>query len=263
MSGRARWLALISLAVLVVVAGARAVLPPAPPTLVIFAGSAGKPPLDELAQSFQSANNVKVEITYGGSGTVLSQMILARTGDLYIPGSQDFMDTAEAKGAVDPSTRKIVAYLVPAIGVAKGNPKNIRTLADLGRPGIRVGIGNPETVCLGIFAEEILKQALLWDQTQPNIVVQAKSCDDAATILALGQVDAVIGWDVFGNWQPDKITVVPIPPEQVVKIGNIPVAVTKYVGNRDLADRFISHITGPEGQRVFSKNGYLVSPPGR
>ena len=96
-------------------------------------------PLDELARAFESQRGVGVEITYGGSGTVLSQMMLARTGDLYIPGSQDFMDTAEAKGAVDPSTRKIVAYLVPAIAVPKGNPKNILTLAGPGaaRPARR------------------------------------------------------------------------------------------------------------------------------
>ena len=104
------------------------------PALVIFAGSASKPPLDELARAFESQRGVGVEITYGGSGTVLSQMMLARTGDLYIPGSQDFMDTAEAKGAVDPSTRKIIAYLVPAIAVPKGNPKSILTLADLAGP---------------------------------------------------------------------------------------------------------------------------------
>lgn len=263
MTKRIGWIALAALVVLALVGVARGFLSPDQPTLVIFAGSASKPPLDELAASFAVANGVNVEVTYGGSGAVLSQMILAHTGDLYIPGSQDFMDTAEGKGAVDSSTRKIVAFLMPAIGVAKGNPKNIRTLADLGRPGIRVGIGNPDSVCLGIFAEEILKKALLWGEVQPNIVVQAKSCDDTATILALGQVDAVIGWDVFGNWQPDKITVVPLPPEQVAKVGNIPVAVTRYVANRDLADRFIAYITGAEGQRVFTNHGYLVTPPAR
>ena len=192
------------------------------PSLAILAGSASKPPLDELARAFESQHGVKVDVTYGGSGTVLSQMILARTGDLYIPGSQDFMDTAESKSAVDPSTRKIIAYLMPAIAVPKGNPKNIQSLEDLARPGLRVGIGNPESVCVGLYAMEIFAKAGVTAKVTPNIVVQTKSCDDTATILALGQVDAVIGWDVFDDWQPDKITVIPLPVEQVVKTGQHP-----------------------------------------
>ena len=231
------------------------------PTLVIFAGSASKPPLDELARSFEASHNAKVEITYGGSGTVLSQMILARTGDLYIPGSQDFMDTAESKGAVDPSTRKVIAYLLPAIAVPKGNPKNIQTLQDLARPGLRVGIGNPDSVCVGLFAVEIFKSAGIWDKVQPNVVVQAKSCEDTANVLVLGQVDAVIGWDVFDDWQPDKITIVPLPKEQLVKVGNIPVALSVYVKNRALAQDFAALVTGPEGKATFARYGYVVDPP--
>lgn len=237
-------------------------LPPGePPTLVILAGSASKPPLDELARSFESLHGARVEVSYGGSGTVLSQMILARTGDLYIPGSQDFMDTAENKGAVDPATRKIVAYLLPVIAVPKGNPKNIQTLEDLTRPGLRLGIGNPKSVCVGLYAVEIFERAGVTAKVAPNIVVQTKSCDDTATVLALGQVDAVIGWDVFDDWQPDKITVVPLPKEQVVKSANIPVAMSVYVKDKALAQDFITYITGPEGKRVFAKHGYLVEDP--
>ena len=74
-------------------------------------------------------------------------------------------------------------------------------------------------------------------------------------------MDAVIGWDVFDNWQPDKITVVPLPADQIVKTGSIPVAQTVYVKNKALADEFVSYITGAEGRRVFSRHGYLVDPP--
>lgn len=255
-------ISLIALASISIITSSACALPTGePPTLVILAGSASKPPLDELARSFESQHGAKVEVAYGGSGTVLSQMILARTGDLYIPGSQDFMDTAESKSAVDPSTRRIIAYLLPVIAVPKGNPKNIQTLEDLARPGLRVGIGNPKSVCLGLFAMEIFEKAGVTAKVTPNIVVQTKSCDDTATVLALGQVDAVIGWDVFDDWQPDKITVIPLPKDQVVKTANIPVAMSVYVKNRSLAQEFITYVTGPEGKLVFAKNGYLVEDP--
>jgi molybdate transport system substrate-binding protein len=112
----------------------------------VFAGSASKPPLDEAAQLFQKQTGIKVYLTYGGSGAVLSQMKLSRTGDLYIPGSPDYLKKAERDNVIDPSSSKIVAYLVPAIGVQRGNPKNIQSLGDLVKPGIKVGIANPDSV---------------------------------------------------------------------------------------------------------------------
>ncbi len=73
--------------------------------------------MDEAAQAFENQTGIKVYLNYGGSGTVLSQMELSRTGDLYIPGSPDYLEKANIKKVTDPTTMKIVAYLVPAICV--------------------------------------------------------------------------------------------------------------------------------------------------
>jgi molybdate transport system substrate-binding protein len=229
--------------------------------LLIFAGSACKQPLDEAARAFQQRTGIPVTLTYGGSGTLLSQMILAKTGDVFIPASQDFMDTAETKGAVDPSTRRTIAYLLPVIAVRKGNPLAISTLEDLAAPGRRVGMGNPDSVVVGTMASEILRKAGLWDRVQPNVVVQAKSADDLASILALGQVDAVIGWDVFDTWWPEKITVIPLPAGQLTRVGSIVAAITTYTTARTDAQRFLDFVTSAEGQAIFSRNGFQIAEP--
>lgn len=229
--------------------------------LLVFAGSASKQPLDEAASAFQKRTGIPVSVTYGGSGTLLSQMILARAGDVFIPASQDFMDTAETKGAVDPSIRRIIAYLLPVIAVQKGNPLASTTLEDLTLPGRRVGIANPESVVVGTMASEILNRAGLWDRVQPNIVVQAKSADDLASILALGQMDAVIGWDVFDKWWPEKITVVPLPASQLTRVGSIVAAISTYTSMRQDAHRFLDFITAADGQAIFSRNGFQTTEP--
>jgi molybdate transport system substrate-binding protein len=255
----ARFLVTLALAGLVAVPGC---LPDASrrPVLV-FAGSASKQPVDEAASAFQKSTGIPVTVTYGGSGTLLSQMILAKTGDVFIPASQDFMDTAETKGAVDPSTRRTIAYLLPVIAVRKGNPLAISTLEDLAAPGRRVGMGNPDSVVVGTMASEILRKAGLWDRVQPNVVVQAKSADDLASILALGQVDAVIGWDVFDTWWPEKITVIPLPAGLLTRVGSIVAAITTYTTARTDAQRFLDFVTSAEGQAIFSRNGFQIAEP--
>jgi molybdate transport system substrate-binding protein len=91
--------------------------------LLVFAGAASKPPTEEVAKVFEAKTGVKVYLTFGGSGFVLSQMTLAKKGDIYFPGSSDYMEIAKKKDLVFPETERNVVYLVPAINVQKGNPK--------------------------------------------------------------------------------------------------------------------------------------------
>ena len=126
-------------------------------SITIFAGSASKPALEEAASVFEEETGIDVILNFSGSGTMLSQMKITRSGDLYIPGSPDYMKMAEADGSVEPDSVVIISYLVPAILVQQGNPENIQALTDLAEPGIEIGIGNPEAVCVGLYAYEILE----------------------------------------------------------------------------------------------------------
>jgi molybdate transport system substrate-binding protein len=224
--------------------------------LSVFAGSASKPPLDEAAAAFEKKTGVKVYLTYGGSGTVLSQMELAKTGDVYIPGSPDYMVKAEKKQVIDPATTKIVTYLIPAICVQPGNPQNIQSLSDLAKPGLKVGIGNPDSVCVGLYAVEILDSSNLLQSVFPNIVTQATSCDATATLITLKSVDAVMGWSVFQDWDPQHIEHVLIKPEQLPRLAYIPAAVSTFSKDKVLATQFIDFLVSPAGQDIFKKWGY-------
>lgn len=224
--------------------------------LSVFAGSASKPPLNEAAAAFEKKTGVKVYLTYGGSGTVLSQMELAKTGDIYIPGSPDYLAKAEKKQVIDPTTTKILAYLVPAICVQPGNPQNILSLSDLAKTGLKVGIGNPDSVCVGLYAVEILDSNKLIESVFPNIVTQATSCDATATLISLKSVDAVIGWSVFQDWDPQHIERIMIKPEQLPRLAYIPAAISTFTKDKVLAAQFIDFLVSPAGQDIFKKWGY-------
>jgi molybdate transport system substrate-binding protein len=227
--------------------------------ITVFAGSASKPALDEAASTFEKQAGIKVYLTYGGSGTVLSQMELSKTGDIYIPGSPDYLVKAESKKITDPATTKIVAYLVPAICVQSGNPKNIQSLSDLAKPGITVGIGNPTTVCVGLYAIEILDNNHLLADVYKNIVTQAASCDNTATLISLKSVDAIMGWSVFHDWDPKNIDTVYLKPEQISRLAYIPAAISTFTKEKEAAAAFINFLISPTGQDIFKKWGYDVT----
>lgn len=232
-------------------------------SLLIFAGAATVPPTTEAAKSFEKKTGVKVDVVFGGSGHVLSQMKLARQGDLYFPGSSDYMEVAKRDGIVLPETEKIIVYVVPAINVQKGNPHNIKGLKDLLKPGLRVAIANPESVCVGAYAVEIFDKELTKEereQLKANIRNYTGSCEQTATAISLKLADAVIGWRVFQYWDPERIETIPLPAAQIPRLGYIPIAIAKFSRNPKLAQDFIDFLAGPEGQAIYAKYNYFADP---
>jgi molybdate transport system substrate-binding protein len=228
-------------------------------TIEAFVGTASKPPTELAAAEFEALTGATVELHFGGSGKVLTEMKLTERGDVYFPGSSDYMEKAKREGLVDATTEQRVVYLIPAINVMIGSGKKVESLADLAQPGLRVGLGRPDTVCVGLYGVEVLENAKLSAAVRPNIINYTESCEKTATLLSLGAVDAVLGWDVFEHWDPEHIKTVYLPKEQVPRIGYIPVAVAKFTKHPKVAQAFIDFLMSPQGRAIFKKWQYLTS----
>jgi molybdate transport system substrate-binding protein len=235
-----------------------------PTRMLIFAGAASKPATEETVRIFQERFGIPVDVIFGGSGFVLSQMKLGKKGDLYFPGSSDFMEVAKREGLVFPDSEKIVVYLVPAINVQKGNPKGIHTIKDLTKEGVRVAIANPETVCVGTYAVEIVEKNLdpsHKEKFKKNLVNYTESCEKTANVISLRAVDAVLGWRVFQYWDPERIETIYLKPEEIPRIGYIPIAISKFTQNKYLAQKFVDFLFSPDGKTIFRKYHYLMDLP--
>jgi len=231
--------------------------------ILIFAGSASKPPTEEVVRVFQKKTGIHVDVIFGGSGFVLSQMKLGKKGDLYFPGSSDFMEKAKKEGLVFSESEKLVVYLVPSINVQKGNPKRIHSLKDLTRDGIRVAIANPEMVCVGLYAVEIIEKNLVpvdKEKFRRNLVNYTESCEKTAMAISLKAVDAVLGWEVFHYWDPGRIETIYLKPDEILRIGYLPIAISKYTRDRSSAQKFIDFLLTREGKAIFQKYHYSMTP---
>lgn len=251
-------LAIFLMLLLILVVGYSAGCSPTAKRLSVFAAAGAKPGVDEVCQKFEERYGMTVEVTYGGGGEVLSQMIFAKSGDVYIAPEQRFMEAAREKGAIDPGTIRTVAYMVPVIAVPKGNPKHIITLADLAGNGIRVAITRPETTLLGKYAPEIFQKAGLAEAIEENIVTHALNPTRLLTVLTTGQVDAGVIWHFYQTLASDKIETIWLLPEQLTGIGEMQIAVSRYSKNSKSAQRFIDFVTSAESKAIFAKNGYIV-----
>ena len=229
--------------------------------VVVFAGAAATPVYEEAARLFEAKYGVKVELRLGGSGSVLSAMRIAKTGDVFVPGSPEYLLDATRLGVVNftSSPAKKLVYLVPAIIVQKGNPKNVTCIEDLAKPGLRVGIGDPASVCVGLYAKELLERNGLWESVKGNIVVYAQSCDATAALIPTKSVDAIIGWHVFKNWTPDKADIVWIQPSKIPRISYIAGAVSTFASDAASAERFLDFLASSDMATIWTKYGYFAT----
>ncbi len=228
-----------------------------PPELLLLVGSASRPVLEAARPRIEADLGVRLAVSYGSSGALLSQLELARRGDVYLPGSHDYLERAVARGLVDPATRVDLAYLIPALVVRRGNPRGVHAVADLARPGVRAAIAEPRTVCAGLYAREILERAGIAARVLPRLG-RARSCAALAGMLAVGSVDAVLGWRVFARWYPDRLEVVPLPPRLVRRVATVPGAVTSVARRPEAARRVLAWLAGPRGRAIWRAHGYLV-----
>ena len=227
-------------------------------TLTGFIGSVTKPVMEQLIKTYKEKVGAEVIAQYGGSGTLLSQMKISQSGDIYLAGSPDFMEKAKKEHLIDSDSIKIIAYLIPAINVQKGNPKKIQSLRDLAREDVQLVIANPHAVCVGLYAVEVFEASDLSSLIKPRIKSYTESCAKTANIITLGGADAVMGWEVFGHWEPTRIETVFLTPEEIPRISYVAIAISAFSKNKEQAKDFVDFVASPAGRKKFRERGYIT-----
>ena len=224
-------------------------------SLVVYCGAGLREPMDEIAQVYQEQTGTEIKYTYSGSAQLLSQIELLQEGDCYMPGAKSYIDSAAEKGFINTSEETI--YHVLAIAVAPGNPKNITTLADLTKDGVRVAIGEPTGPAVGSAAKKMLENAGYWEDIQDNIVVQSGTVNELLVYMNMEQADAAIIWeDLLDNSDLEQVNI-PID-EGFIKV--IPVGTLSFSENPEDAQAFAAFVSSDDGKAIFAKHGFETFP---
>jgi molybdate transport system substrate-binding protein len=218
--------------------------------------------MEEIVVKFKENTVIEVTPIYGGAGVLFSQIMLSKQGDLFIVPSTDIMDKATSKGLVTSKSIREFTYVVPSINVQKGNPLNIKGLKDLTQPGVKIAIGNPETVYIGGVAVEIIEMNLTPDEKaslRKNIMTYGKNLSQLTSLLVLKQVDAIIGFTYLSGWYPEKVETVKFKPNEVARIGAGQAGIFAYSANKNEAQEFIDFLVTDDVQKIFKKYHYFVN----
>ncbi|HET9886806.1 MAG TPA: substrate-binding domain-containing protein, partial [bacterium] len=209
----------------------------------------------DAAAAFERSHDTHIELTFAGSGCLLAQAELAGRGDVFIPGEMHYLEKAQERKLAGEAVR--IAYLAPVIAVRQGNPKEVHGLADLSRKGIRIGLGDPKSVAVGVAAERWLRETLGEAgaaAVQSNVTTRALNVNELGSQLTLSAIDAAIVWDVTIPLFPDLQTIVPESAGDYRTV--IAGSVLTMSKDPELASAFLSFLTSAEGRAIFLARSY-------
>lgn len=222
-------------------------------TLLLYCAAGLKAAVEPAVRDFEKETGIRVDIQYGGSGTLLSNLRVAQKGDLYIAADWSYMEEGKKHNLL--AEIQPLCHQKPIIAVRKGNPKGIQGLDDLLLDGIKVAVANPDAASIGRQTKSILQKTGHWDRLEPRLAVLKPTVNELANDLKIGSIDAAIIWDSLANQYPELESIeVEAFNDQEKEVG---VAVLKGSKAPPQALSLLRYLSAPsKGGLHFTKNGY-------
>ncbi len=226
----------------------------------------------------EKGQNVTFKQSYGGSGSQTRAVIDGLEADVvHLAIGADVNKLVKA-GLVNETWTKlpnngIVGETVAAIITREGNPKGIKTFADLTKEGVKWITADPKTsggarwnyYALWNYAKKTgaddAKALEFVTKAFKNVAVLAKDARESTDAFAKqGQGDALVNYEnevILAKQKGEKLDFV--VPEINISIDTPVAVVDKNVdkhGTREAAQAFVEYLFTPEAQREFAKVGF-------
>jgi len=221
------------------------------PELTIFAGSMLRPAIDATIKAFEEREGIRVSRVYNGCGILVAQMKTGQHPDAYFACDKEFMKQVPDlfPESVDVSQNELV------ILVQKGNPKKISSLKDLGREGLRVGIGHEKQCAMGWLTQNTFREGGVQKEVMANVSVQTPSGDMLVNQMQTGSLDAAVAYLSNAAGAGDFLDAIQIQGLEC-SIAIQPLAIAADSPNAQTATRLFQRLCSPESQANFEAEGF-------
>ncbi|OLT44356.1 molybdate ABC transporter substrate-binding protein [Gordonia sp. CNJ-863] len=202
-----------------------------------------------IADEFERQHDgVDVRLSFDGSSTLANQIRQGAPADVFASADQRNMSKL-GELAVDP---EIFATNTLVIVTAPGNPKNVRSLADLTKPGITTVVCQVAQPC-GAATDTVVRRTGI----TIDAVSEEQSVSAVLTKVATGQADAGVVYVTDARAAGDQVTTVNDPAFATV-VNDYPIAVIADADDHELASQFRDLVLGEDGRRILRDAGFGV-----
>jgi molybdate transport system substrate-binding protein len=219
-------------------------------TLTVFAASSLTGAFTAIGKDFERAHpGVTVRFSFAGSSDLEAQIEQGAPADVFASADTANMDKAASSNSL---ARKPANFALNTLEIAvpPDNPASISSFADLGKPGVKLVICSADVPC-GAAAQQVAKVA----KVKLRPVSEESSVTDVLAKVESGEADAGLVYVTDVLAAGDKVKGITFPESgQVVNV--YPIAALSGSSHKQLAQQFVSQVTGAAGQQVLSKFGF-------
>lgn len=216
--------------------------------------------MGELTRQFEKQTGAKVNVTYGSSGNLFSQLQNGAPFDLFFSADIDYPKRLEAVGLTEPGTLykyavgRIVIWMPPdsTVDIQKSGWK---TLLDASVS--KIAIANPEHAPYGRAAVEALKSAGIYEPVKAKLVY-GENISQAAQFVQSGNAQAGIlamSLAVSPAMRDGKQWKIPADMHSPLEQGAI---LLKSAENKDAARAFLELVKSTKGRAILAKYGFEI-----
>jgi molybdate transport system substrate-binding protein len=221
------------------------------PELSLFAGSMLRPAIEDTIVEFEQREGVRVSRVYNGCGILVAQMKAGQLPDAYFACDTEFMNQVPDlfPEPINVSQNELI------ILVQKGNPHQLASLKDLGRPGLKVGIGHEKQCAMGWLTQNTFREGGVQKEVMANVTVQTPTGDMLVNQLLTGSLDAAVVYLSNAAGAGEKLDAVQIQGLEC-SVATQPFAISPSSANAQTASRLFQRITNSESQVSFVAEGF-------
>jgi len=221
--------------------------------ITVFAAASLTESFDAIGKQFEKKYpDVDVKLNYDASSNLATQINQGAPADVFASADQDNLQKTLDAGTVTPPP-VVFAQNRLEIAVEQGNPKKIKSLADLQKSGLVVVLCDDPVPC-GKYAAQSLQKAGV------DITPASKEENAKATLskVSIGEADASIVYVTDVKTSKGSTSGVSIP-DKVNIVATYPMGVVKASQNRPAAKAWEKFVLSKDGQKTLRKFGFL--PP--
>ena len=221
--------------------------------ITVFAAASLTESFDAMAKQFQKKYpDVDVRFSYDASSNLATQINQGAPADVFASADADNLQKTIDAGTVTPPPVAFAKNRLE-IAVEKGNPKKIKSLADLQKRGLVVVLCADQVPC-GKYAAQSLAMAGV------TVSPASKEENAKATLskVSIGEADASIVYVTDVRAAKGTTSGVKIP-DKVNVTATCPIGVVKDSQNAAAVKAWVRFVTSKDGQQTLRKFGFL--PP--
>lgn len=225
-------------------------------TITVSAAASLKDVMEEIRTAYANEkSNVNITYNFGASGSLQQQIEQGAAVDVFVSAATKQMDALEDKGLILEDTRKNLLENKIVLVIPK-NSTSVTDFKDLASDMVKkIGLGEPKSVPVGQYAEELLKKLNLLDSIKSKIVY-GKDVKEVLTWVETENADAGIVYETDAKVS-GKVKVVAKAPEGSTTPIYYPTALIKDSKNIDAARDFINFLYSSKAKPIFEKYGFV------